>query len=405
MSSRTQRRRTYLFIGCFLAVAVSTAYSTVALGSHLRSPAQAAADAAPPRPSLVTAAVEKRNLSERLILRGLVVPGHTVDVKVPAVAVGASSVVTKVVARKGRTVREGSVLLERTGLPMFALALPFPLYRDITAGAHGPDVLEVQRAMRRMGYRTPLNSVFDQATRNLVVRFYKDRGYTADRLSPEVSRPGAGATQGGSGGTPSSGASSPAVETIGQANVLIIDRPGRRISRVLVAQGQILQDPERALFELDGAEPTVKALLAPDQREAVEAGLQATIRDEVAGATVEASVASIGKDAVTWADGQTGYEVRLAFSGAPMAGGANRSVQVDIAVTGGATKVLAVPVTAVYSRVDGSTFVSVVTDGRTHDVTVSLGKTSGGWAEVVQAADETVQAGAEVLVGDHGVTE
>jgi multidrug efflux pump subunit AcrA (membrane-fusion protein) len=78
---------------------------------------------------------------------------------------------------------------------------------------------------------------------------------------------------------------------------------------------------------------------------------------------------------------------------------AGRSVLVEVQSSTTAGPVLAVPVTAIYSRPDGSTFVTVTTNDATADVTVTAGRTSGGWVEVTPASSESLREGALVVVG------
>ncbi|MEU4237838.1 hypothetical protein [Actinoplanes sp. NPDC026619] len=67
-------------------------------------------------------------------------------------------------------------------------------------------------------------------------------------------------------------------------------------------------------------------------------------------------------------------------------------------VAASATKVLAVPVTALYSRPDGTTFVTTVSEhDKTADVTVTTGQIAGGWVEI---RDPELAEGVRVVVGE-----
>ncbi|MEV4122151.1 peptidoglycan-binding domain-containing protein [Micromonospora sp. NPDC049645] len=371
-----RRRRSVLLVALFLASVLLVTVGAVLIGPTLRSPDQLAADAAPPPPSPVTASVERRKLVEPVVLRGRLQPGASVRVFAPAAALGPSSVVTKVLARNGDRAVEGRVLVERSGQPMFALALPFPLYRDLTAGARGPDVAEVQRALRRIGYTVPTSGVLDSTTRRQLTRFYRDRGYQVG------------------------GAATGNAVLLPQSDVLLIDRSGRRLSTVHARVGQTLVDPKAPLLELDGQAPTIVATAAVEQAALLRPGQQADVTDDLADARTKAAVDTVGTDAVTGSDGQTGIEVRFRFTEAALTGDANRSVRLDVR-TSAAAEVLAVPVTAIYSRPDGSTFVTVVTDANdTTDVTVTTGQTAGGWVELREPAPAPVAAGVSVMVGE-----
>lgn len=368
-TDRRSRRRWLLAGVAAVAVVLAVAAAATVIGRQLRSPAQLAADAAPPSPSLVTVTVEKRVLAEPVVLRGQVRAGAATRVLPPAAAVGPDSVVTKVVAERGDRVREGRVLLERSGEPMFALVLPFPLYRDLVKGMRGPDVTQVQRALRRLGHTVTVTGVYDDPTAAAVAKLYADRDYAAPTGLP-------------------------------RAHVLVFARARQQISAVGAKVGQTLTDPQRALFELDRGSPTIVALAGPEQAALLAAGQTATVTDDAAGGTAQAKVTAVAGQPVSL-DGETGFEVRFRFTGNALAADGQRAVRLDVKVAGSAAAVLAVPVTAVYSRADGSTFVTVVDDAGSVDVTVRTGRMAGGWVELLDPG-RALEEGADVVVGDGG---
>ena len=150
-TSRLRSRRGVLAVVVSVGSVVLLVVAAVMLGSWLRSPEQAAADAAPPKASLITVPVEERALSQPVVLRGRVLAGSSQKILPPASAVGGNSVVTAVPLKKGQSIEEGRVLVAVAGQPVFALRLDFPLYRDLVGGMTGPDVSEVQTALRRLG--------------------------------------------------------------------------------------------------------------------------------------------------------------------------------------------------------------------------------------------------------------
>ncbi|MEV0004581.1 hypothetical protein AB0H28_20185 [Micromonospora sp. NPDC050980] len=388
-----RRRRSVIVVVLFLATVLLVTAGAVLIGPTLRSPDQLAADAAPPQPLPVTAVVERRKLVEPVVLRGRVEPGASVRLLTPAAAVGPQSVVTKVLVRTGDRAREGQVLIERSGEPLFALALPFPLYRDLTIGARGPDVVEVQRAMRRMGYPVPGSGVLDRATQRQLAAFYRDRGYRVGS--------GAAAERGGDETADDLGAAPPTGGVqLPQSAVVVIDRTGRRISKVHVRVGQTLADPKESLLELDGQAPTIVTTAAVDQAALIRPGQQVDVTDDVTGTRTKATVRAVGEQAVTGPDGQTGIEVRFEFTQTALSEATNRSVRLDVR-TAAAVEVIAVPVSAIYSRPDGSTFVTVVPEkGAVADVAVMTGQTAGGWVELREPVPSPIAPGTAVMVGE-----
>jgi peptidoglycan hydrolase-like protein with peptidoglycan-binding domain len=405
---KAQRRRSVVLVVAVLAVATGALLAGILLGPSVRSPAQAAADAAPPAPSLVTVAAERRVLAESVVVRGTVAAGQSVKVMAPAGLAGPSAVVTGVSGKRGRPAREGAVLMEVAGAPLYGLVLPFPLYRDIQAGARGPDVKAVQRALRRLGYRTPVSGVFDAGTQDGLRRFYRARGYdvpSAASTDDPAKAPADGQSK-PDPAKPDPAKSDPRADTAGgttapmlpRAHVVRLDRSDRIISAVPLGVGAVVTAPETVVLELDAGAATVQASLGQEQRALVDVGSTAEIVDEVKGTRSAATVRHIA-DEPTQTDQGSGFAVQLAFTGKAMTPVKGHSVLVTIGASGKASPVLAVPVTAVYSRPDGTTFVTVTgAGGRTSDVAVSTGKSAGGWVEI----KGEVEAGALVAVGLSG---
>ncbi|AQZ68150.1 Peptidoglycan-binding domain 1 protein [[Actinomadura] parvosata subsp. kistnae] len=152
-----------------------------AVGSRLRSPADEAARRAAPAASLVTAAVERRKLVSTVVLSGTLEYGSPLPIALAGVVGGTAEQqrVTRA-PRKGR-IKEGAVLMEVNGRPVFALRGTVPMHRTIAPGTKGDDVEQLQRALRRLGYGAPSTGVFDGATVAAVTRMYAKKGYEAQQ--------------------------------------------------------------------------------------------------------------------------------------------------------------------------------------------------------------------------------
>ncbi|MFC6538761.1 peptidoglycan-binding protein [Nonomuraea salmonea] len=154
-----------------------------ALSTRLRSPADEAARRAAPRPSLVTAAVERRKLVSTVVTSGTLEYGSPLPITLAGAVGGAAELQRATRApRKGR-IKEGAVLMEVNGRPVFALRGSVPMHRTIAPGSKGADVRQLQRALRRLGFGGPLTGVFDQATIAAVTRMYTKKGYEAQQPS------------------------------------------------------------------------------------------------------------------------------------------------------------------------------------------------------------------------------
>lgn len=426
------KRRTWLWVcGVGLAAVLVLVAAGLVIGPRLKSPAQAAADAAPPPASRVTAVAERRVLSETMLFRGAVEAGPSIKILSPVT--GAGAVVTAVPLAKGATVAEGTVLAEVAGNPVYALVLDFPLYRDLTDGLQGPDVAQVQRALRRLGYGSPTTRVFDAGTQDALRRFYKAHGYEVPTQAASPSQPPTQAdqTKKGDAGPPAE-----AKPMLPKTHVVRLDQADRKVSAVPITVGAVL-DPAKAttqnpqngqtdsngqksqtgqpgqtgqaqqnasapdptlLVELDAGPPTIVATVPTDQAALVKAGMTADIQDEVHNLTTQAVVQTVGTEPKQSPNGGTGLEIRLTFSATALDPTPNHTVRVTVGATNNTEKVLAVPLTAVYSHADGSTFVTVEQGGALTDITVRTGKIAGGWVQVSPAQDGVTE-GSRVVVG------
>jgi peptidoglycan hydrolase-like protein with peptidoglycan-binding domain len=146
------------------------------VASSSQSPEQAAARAAEPVASWVTASVEERVLSATLIQRGDVAAEVSVSVGAP-VSVEQPAVVTRPAPGVGEAVAEGEVVVEVSGRPVFVLDGDAAMYRSLTPGTSGDDVAQLQVALVRLGYEPDVDGVFGERTKTAVVGWYRDAGY------------------------------------------------------------------------------------------------------------------------------------------------------------------------------------------------------------------------------------
>ncbi|MGN9843102.1 peptidoglycan-binding protein [Nonomuraea sp. H19] len=151
------------------------------LSTRLRSPADEAARRAAPVASLITAAVERRKLVSTVVVSGTLEYGSPLPINLAGAVGGAAELQRATRAPRQGRLKEGAVLMEVNGRPVFALRGTVPMHRTIAPGTKGDDVKQLQRALRRLGYGGPLSGVFDQATIAAVTRMYAKKGYEAQR--------------------------------------------------------------------------------------------------------------------------------------------------------------------------------------------------------------------------------
>ncbi|AUY54375.1 peptidoglycan-binding protein [Streptomyces sp. CB01881] len=176
-----RRRRRLLLV--VVAAAVALSGGGLAASLVIKSPAQAAAESKPPPADVLTAPVEKRVLTDSVVVRGLVSAGQSVDVAPAGGAAGgaggAKPVVTKLPLKAGDQAQAGQSVLEVAGRPVFALRGDLPVYRDLRPGATGQDVKQLRQALKELGFGSDDDpeGTYGAATKAAVQAFYAARGY------------------------------------------------------------------------------------------------------------------------------------------------------------------------------------------------------------------------------------
>lgn len=182
-SNESRRRRLWWLAGVSALTIVAVAGWIG--GQRIQSSDQAASRAAPPKPSWITATVERRVLSQTVISRGDVRPQVSVDVVAPS-SVEGEAIITNIGVKVGDEAVEGARLVEISGRPVFVMAGDVPVYRTLKPGMSGADVGQLQQALTRLGYTPDTDGTFAQATKDAVTAFYAADGYTPMPTSDTV---------------------------------------------------------------------------------------------------------------------------------------------------------------------------------------------------------------------------
>ncbi len=160
------------------AVAVAAAALGWVAGRQIQSPADAAAEAAPPPASLITVPIETISLSSSVITRGDVVFADSLSLRVGPSTDG-SSIVTRMPWEVGDTLTEGDVIVEVGGRPVFALQGDLPVFRSFGPSVNGPDVEQLEAALSRLGLDPgPIDGTYTTETQAAIETLYRDAGYT-----------------------------------------------------------------------------------------------------------------------------------------------------------------------------------------------------------------------------------
>ncbi|MFI0264544.1 HlyD family efflux transporter periplasmic adaptor subunit [Streptomyces sp. NPDC017056] len=367
-----------------IVVTGSLALGALGLGAAavVKSPAQVAADTAPPPRDTLTAPVERQTLSRTFVTRGSVVAAQTVDVAAgdPAGEDAGRAVVTKVNAKTGDRVTAGRVLLEVSGRPVFALPGALPAYRDLKAGARGKDVAQLQRALTAVGHSTGADEAgsFGAGTRRAVTALYAAAGY----------EPAAGAL-------------------VPMSEVVYLNGQPARVDAVTAKVGA---DAGDKLMTLSAGALLVTGEVAPHERELVKPGRQVRILAESTGQQAVGKVVSVAGTPTVRKGGpgsgdeeQQGggsYTVEIKPDRPLPADLAHQDVRLTIAAATSDGKVLSVPSSAVSAGADGRTTVTVrEADGSDRRVEVRVGMSGDGVVEVAPAGGARLAEGEQVVVG------
>ncbi|MBC8330917.1 MAG: peptidoglycan-binding protein [Anaerolineae bacterium] len=162
-----------------LAVVIAASAGSWLAGARIQSPAEAAARTAPPAPSPILVPIEERVLTADVVTRGTARFGLPQSLLlVPSPLKGEIGIVTTLPTRTAQ-LAEGDLLLTASGRPVFILQGETPVYRDLTPGVDGDDVLQLESGLARLGFDPgPLDGLFDEKTGAAVGAWYTQSGFT-----------------------------------------------------------------------------------------------------------------------------------------------------------------------------------------------------------------------------------
>jgi peptidoglycan hydrolase-like protein with peptidoglycan-binding domain len=353
----------------------------------MTTPAQIAARAEAPPSSIVTVPVEFRIVSDQIVTRGEVISAQLTNVLSGRVVAGVTStVVTALPLAVGADVAPGSVVVQLSGRPVFALPGAFPAYRDLTAGAVGPDVAQLQKALKSIGYSLGGDKagVFSMGTTAAIAKLYKKAKY-----DPPT--------------------------TLLAAEVMFIPVFPAHVESMTAQIGSI---SSAVNINIATGNLTVSVPADPQLMDAARAGDKVEVSSEIMGQTVSATISAvaIGIPAAAAPDPAASTPAASDSGGAtPSAPAmtvvpdtplpvdwAGQNVRVTVINASSDGKVLAVPVSAVNAAADGTTRVIVISRKGANIVRTSVevvaGVTGGGFVGV-SAVGGTLAVGDDVLVG------
>jgi hypothetical protein len=437
--SRLRRQR--LVLGIALVTAVLSA-AGVGASVLVKSPQEAALEAEGPSPSVLTAPVEQKVLRQTVVIRGQVGAGRTIEVTPTPIGENTRAVVTAIRLRPGSDVKAGSVIVEISGRPLVALSGLVPAYRDLRPGAQGDDVAQLQSALTTLGHPSAdERGYFGAGTKRAVKDFYETLGFSAATTGKEDERALQAARQ---AVRTAERALEDAEEALIQARqsgqaavptksdfVRAAEQTVRRMKEDLDASRATLRDLEETtgpmlplsevvflpsfpsrveklsadvgaevktpLLTLSSGALLVNANLTPAIRSLLRDGMPAEIFSESLGITAAGKLGTIG-DLVPDASGTASHRTSVIPDKSldPRLAGQDVRLTIEAARTGG--EVLAVPISAIFGRANGSAAVlKRGLDGREERIEVTAGTSADGFVEVTPVSGH-LQAGDRVVV-------
>lgn len=376
-----RRRRT------LIAVAWATVFFTLGglvASLFIKSPADRLAETAPPPPSVITAPLEERVVADTVTTRGRVVATQEVSALPSGIPSGVQrAVVSAVRVRLGQSISSGAEVVEISGQPVFALKGQVPAYRDLVPGSVGPDVAQLQSALREIGLQvSDPSGVYGSATGKAVSELRARNGYTAT--------------------------GDPTLTPFPSTSVVFVSRFPARITRL---EAEVGQDAQSAAVVIASGQLGILV-----QTDAATAGLLRT------GQVAEVTSEILGKTVTGRLSGSAPVETDPATSDASPSSSApptesdqaylrvipdaplpvdwaGQDVRVVVASGASKTAVLAAPVSAVSAGGDGQTSVVVVDEsGHQRRVAVKIGVTGSGFVEIT-SNDGGLAPDDRVLVG------
>ena len=171
-------RKRILAVSLIFVIMVAIVSWTV--GANILSPAEAAARTAPPTPSPILVPVEKRVLTSDIVTRGTARFGSPQSISLAPSTLKPGPGIITMVPERGAALDEGDVLMLASGRPVFVIQGEIPVYRDMIPGNAGADVLQLEAALKRLGFNPgQVDGTYDESTSEAVADWYSSAGFDA----------------------------------------------------------------------------------------------------------------------------------------------------------------------------------------------------------------------------------
>jgi len=368
------------------------------VASRTTSPDQIAADARPPRPRTLLAKVERRELVDAAPVEGTVRYAALINFTVSGF--DGPMVVSRPPTAVNSPVSEGDVPIWVSGQPVIVLQGSVPSFRELALGARGDDVVQLQDALRRLGYFiSPRETAeFGRTTEAAVRKLHTDRGLPVPEHVVDAGAQDSGTDPAGGGSGLPTPPSAPSREAfLPQNQVFFVPT----LPTVLIKRGASLGQAvpsDGPLLTVAAGAPEVQAKLTNvADKSRVKRGQKVELVNDANGDRWSGLVSKIDQSS----DSENGdaASVALVVGGPiPLTSRTNGlDVRGVIRLQESKGMQLVVPVAAVYSDAAGRTYVEVHAAGRTRRVSVELSAEVEGFVAVNPSAG--LKAGTLVAIG------
>lgn len=382
------RRRNLLVL--MVSAVVLSSLATWVAAEQIRSPAEVAARTAPPAPSPILVPVVEQVLASKVVSRGTAHFGSPRKVTVTPSALKSGARVVTTLPEPGKVVRAGDVLLTISGRPVFLLRGGRPSYRDLGPGMTGPDVAQLERALRDVGLDPgQVDGAYDVTTGTAVAALYRRHGldpFTATDEQLAAARPvEAELVPGARAGA---GVQLPSDE------VVFLPSTPLRVSDLPLGVGA---SPDGALVTVTGSQVVIDGFLPVGDASMVQAGAKVVVDEPALGINAVGRVGRIADRPGT--DGADGFHVAFHVTvDDPPPTLVGTSVRLTVPIRSTREAQLTVPVSAVSLGTDGGPRVQRKDGGSFAYVPVRTGLSADGYVTVTPTAGE-LAAGDRVVVG------
>jgi hypothetical protein len=349
------RRRTVV-ISALVLIAVA-ALSWWAGRATTTTSALARGQKAPTAPVL-TAPVVLKQLGTTLQAPGKLVAAGSETITVGSISVpGAQSIVTADVVRVGARLRNGGVVAQVAGRPVFAFAGQTPMYRSLASGDTGPDVAQLQRDLAGIGYTvTDTAGTYGPSTSAALAELYHNSNY-----APPASMP-----------TPGAGRKAPRLIVEPQSEIVFLPKLPATVASTKEHVGKAIGSPA---VTLTYGSVVVDATLSTAQGYLIEPGDDATVK---LGSHLLVGVVRSVKRSVRAREASA----KIALRGVAAHAHIGSQVTVSINAQSSTARTLAVPIGALYASGSGSAYVILDVHGHRH-LPVNVGQSIGGYVPIV----------------------